>query len=77
MHNNPIIKTIHHAINITINYIVVITDLIHVVQRIFDLLVHSYQIQSSIISAELREKVTKILSNSGSVLVAKSGLFIL
>jgi len=75
-HNNPIIKTIHHAINVTstkielftircginqatqmvnINCIVVITDSIHTAQRIFDLLVHSYQIQLSIISTKLRK----------------------
>jgi len=63
MYNNPIIKTIHYAINITsteaelfaikysinqatqivnINCIVVITDSIHIAQRIFNSSVHPY-----------------------------------
>ena len=82
-HNNPIIKTIHHTINVSftevelftirydinqatqmanINCIIVITDLIHAAQRIFDSFIHPYQIQSSIISTKLRKfkNITKI-----------------
>ena len=76
VHNSPIVKTIHHAINITstkaelfaircglnqashlanIEYIVVITDSIHVVKKIFGLFTHPYQIQTSAIFKEIRE----------------------
>jgi len=63
--NNPIIKTLYYAVNVTstkaelfaircginqatqidnLYHIINIMDLIHAVKRIFDLLVHSYQI---------------------------------
>ena len=85
MHNNPIIKTLYHAINITfteaklftircsitqatqmenINCIVVITNSLHIAQRIFDSLVHPYQIQLSIISTEFRKFFEKGCHNS-------------
>ena len=64
-HNKPIIKTIHHIVNVTstkaelftircginqsscldyISKIIVITDSIHAVKRIFDLFIHSFQV---------------------------------
>ena len=76
IHDNSIIKTLHHMINVTstkaelftircninqatqivnINHIIVITDLIHAVKRIFNLLVYLYQIQLSTISRKLRK----------------------
>ena len=85
VHNNPVIKTLHHVINITstevklfiircsinqatqiinINYIIIIMDLIHAAKRIFDSLVYSYQIQTFIISRELREFLRKDQHNS-------------
>ena len=43
--------SINQAIDITnINYIVVITDSLHTARRIFDSLLHSYQIHSAVIS---------------------------
>jgi len=63
--NNPLKKTLHHAINVTsteaelfsircginqtiqipsTSYIIIITDALHVIQRIFDLTIHLYQI---------------------------------
>ena len=62
---NPIIKTLHHVVNVTtteaelfaiecginqaiqitnINYIVVVTDSIHIAHKIFNSLVYPYQI---------------------------------
>jgi len=76
VHNNPVIKTLYHVINITstktelfvirysinkatqminISHIIVITNSIYATKIIFNLLVHSYQIQSSTISRELRK----------------------
>jgi len=76
IHNKPIIKTIHHAINVTsteaklfaihcsinqairlpqVKKIIVITNSLHDVKRIFDLLMYPYQIHSVAISHELRE----------------------
>lgn len=76
VHNMPIIKTLHHTINITsteaklfaikcginqatqianINHIIVITNSIYATKRIFNLLVHSYQIQLSTILRKLRK----------------------
>jgi len=76
VHNNSIVKTIYHVINITsteaeifaircginqaiqlsnIKYIIIVMDLIHTTKRIFNSLTHPFQIQSSIISKELRE----------------------
>ena len=63
--NNPLKKTLHHAINVTsteaelfsircginqtiqipsTSHIIIITDALHVIQRIFDLTIHLYQI---------------------------------
>jgi len=76
VHNIPIIKTLHHTINVTstkaklfaikcginqatqiasINHIIVITNSIYATKRIFDSLVHPYQIQLSTILRELRK----------------------
>ena len=49
---------------ININCIIVITDLIHTTKRIFNSLVHLYQIQSSTISRKLREFFRKDQYNS-------------
>ena len=38
-----------------VNQIIVITDLIHTAKKIFDFLVYSYQLQSMIISQDLKE----------------------
>jgi len=74
-HDKPLIKTIHHAINITsmevelftiryginqatcinnISKIIIITDSIHMVKRIFDLSIHPFQVQSAAILSDLR-----------------------
>ena len=74
-YDKPLIKTIHHAINITsmeaelfalrcrinqathinnISKIIVITDSIHVVKRIFDPSIHSFQVQSAAVLSDLR-----------------------
>ena len=74
-HDKPLIKTIHHAVNVTsmeaelftircginqatyinnIFKIIVITDSIHVVKRIFDPSVHPFQVQSAAILSDLR-----------------------
>jgi len=76
VHDSPIIKTIHYAINVTttkaelfaircglnqsiqlfkIECIVVITDSIHAAKKIFDSLIHPYQVQTLVISKEIRE----------------------
>lgn len=76
IYDSSVIKTIHHAINITsteaelftircglnqatwltnIEHIIVITDFIHVVKKIFDLSIHLYQIQTLAISKEIRK----------------------
>jgi len=56
---------INQAVQITnINCIVIITDSIHTIHRIFNSSVHLYQIQSSAISRELREFFNKNLINS-------------
>ena len=101
IYNNPIIKTLYHAINITstkaelfaircginqvtqlvnINCIIIITDLIHAVKQIFDLLVQLYQIQLSTISGKLREFFKRDQHNSisfGIVQVITNGLSII
>ena len=85
VHDSPVIKTIHHAVNITstkaklfvircginqatylpnIKKIVIIIDSIHVAKRIFDSLVHPYQIHSVAISCELREFFKRSIDNS-------------
>ena len=67
-HDKPLIKTIHHVVNVTsmevelfalrcginqatyinnISKIIVVTDSIHTVKRIFDLSVYSFQVQSA------------------------------
>jgi len=57
--------SINQAIQmININCIIVIMDLIHAAKRIFDSLVHPYQIQLSTISRELREFFRKDQHNS-------------
>ena len=73
-HNKPLIKTIHHAVNVTstevelfaircginqamcidnISKIIVITDFIHAVKRIFDLSVHLFQVQSVTVLSDI------------------------
>ena len=73
-HDKPLIKTIHHAVNITsieaelftircginqathidsIFKIIVVTDSIHVVKRIFNPSVHLFQVQSAAILSDL------------------------
>ena len=47
----------------SINHIIVITDSLHAGYRIFDLLVHLYQIQLSVILRELREFFNKSYFN--------------
>ena len=75
VHNKPIIKTVHHAVNITtteaklftircginqatsipdIAKIIIITDSLHAVQRIFDSSSHPFQVYSVFILTELR-----------------------
>jgi len=57
--------SINQAIQIiNINYIIIIMNLIHAAKRIFDSLVYSYQIQTFIISRELREFLRKYQHNS-------------
>ena len=61
----PIVKTIHHAINVTsteaelfairCNKIIIVTDSIHSAKKIFDYSSHSHQVHSAAISCELRE----------------------
>ena len=74
-HDKPLIKTIHHAVNITsteaelfatrcginqamcinnISKIIVITDSIHMVKRIFDPSIHLFQVQSAAVLFDLR-----------------------
>ena len=76
VHNKPVVKTLHHAINITsskvefftirysiiqaicsqeISKIIVITDSIHAVKKIFDLSSHMLQKQAALILKNLRE----------------------
>ena len=73
-HNKPLIKTIHHVVNVTsmevelfalryginqatcinnISKIIVVTDSIHTVKRIFDLSVYSFQVQSAAVLFDL------------------------
>ena len=74
VHDNPVIKTLYHIVNVTsteaeiftirysinqatqlanINHIVIIINLLHATEQIFDSLVYPYQIHSVIISREL------------------------
>ena len=83
-HDKPVIKTIHHTVNVittvaklftircdinqavsisNIKHIVVITDSLHAAKRIFDSLLHPYQIYSAAISWELREFFRKDNNN--------------
>ena len=83
--NKPVIKTLHHAVNVTIteaenfaircainqatsipgiSKIVVITDLLHAAQRIFDSLLYLFQIYSVFILNELRRFFLQNLNNS-------------
>ena len=56
--------SINQAIDITnINHIVVITDFLYTARRIFNFLLHPYQIHSATISQELREFFLKNVSN--------------
>jgi len=76
LHNRPVTKIVHHAVNITTteaelfaircginqaisipntNYIVVITDSLHAAMKIFDSLLHPFQIHSTTVSHELRD----------------------
>ena len=73
-HNKPLIKTIHHVVNVTsmevelfalryginqatcidnISKIIVVTDSIHTVKRIFDLSVYFFQVQSAAVLFDL------------------------
>ena len=73
-HDKPLIKTIHHAVNVTsmevelftircginqvmcidnISKIIVVTDSIYVVKRIFNPFVHSFQVQLAAILSDL------------------------
>jgi len=73
-YDKPIIKTIHHVVNITsteaelfaircginqssclnnISKIIVITDSIYIVKRIFDLSIHPFQVQSAAVLNDL------------------------
>ena len=47
-----------------IKYIVVITDSIHAVKKIFDLSIHLYQVQTLVISKEIREFFERSHHNS-------------
>ena len=75
--------TICYGINQVINVpntrcIVVIIDSLHTAKRIFDSLMHPYQIHSAVISCELCEFFSKKLTialNSGTALANKSGCF--
>ena len=49
---------------VNINHIVVITDLIHVAKRIFNSLIHPYQVQSLSVSKELGEFFNRDQHNS-------------
>ena len=83
-YNRPIIKTIHHTININsteaelfaircginqannipnIKHIVVITDSLHMAKKIFNSLMHPYQIHFTAISQELRDFFKKDSNN--------------
>ena len=78
LHNKPIIKMIHQAVNVTtteaklftikygitnINHIVVTTDFLYAAKRIFDFLLHPYKIHSTTISCELRDFFLKNVNN--------------
>ena len=73
-YNKPLIKTIHHAVNVTsteaelfairysinqathidnISKIIIVTDSIHVVKRIFDPSIHPFQVQSAAVLSNL------------------------
>ena len=83
--NNPLKKTLHHAINITsteaelfaircrinqatqisdTSHIIIITDILYVVQRIFDSTIHPYQTQVIAISKDLQRFFKEHLNNS-------------
>ena len=85
IHNKPVIKMIHHVVNIItmeaklfaircdinqatalpgISNIVVLTDSIHTARRIFDYLLHPFQIHVVAISAKLRIFFSKNHDNS-------------
>ena len=74
-HDKPLIKTIHHAVNVTsievelftircginqvmcidnISKIIIVTDSIHMVKRIFDPFVYPFQVQSAAVLFDLR-----------------------
>ena len=84
-YDSPVIKTIHHIVNIlsieaklfvircginqaihfpNIKHIFVITDAIHTTKRIFDSLLHLYQIHSVAIFCKLRNFFQKDSNNS-------------
>ena len=84
-HDKPLIKTIHHAVNVTstkaelftircginqsmcldnISKIIVITDSIHVVKRIFDSSVHPFQVQSAAVLSNLCNFLNLYVNNS-------------
>jgi len=46
---------INQAVQISdFSYIIIITDVLHIVQKIFNLFTHPYQLQSIVISKELQ-----------------------
>ena len=56
--------SINQAVSITnINHIVVIMDSLHAAKKIFDSLLHSFQIHSMVISHELRDFFSKNINN--------------
>lgn len=84
VYNEPIIKTIHHTVNIisteaelfaircginqatqldSINCIIIIMDSLHAAKWIFNLSVHLYQTQSTVISGEFRKFFERNHSN--------------
>jgi len=100
-HDKPLIKTIHHAVNITsmeaelfaircsinqamhinnISKIIIITDSIYAVKRIFNLSVHHFQVQSAAILSDLYYFFNCHTNNSiefGNALAISSGIFIM
>jgi len=84
-YDKPIIKMIHHVVNITstetelfvircginqssclnnISKIIIITDSIHAIKRIFDLSIHPFQVQSAAILNDLCYFFNRYRNNS-------------
>ena len=85
VHNKPIVKMLHHAINVTsteveffaircsisqvlylqnISKIIVVTNSIHMVKKIFDILSHLFQKQVALILNDLREFFNRYYENT-------------